>query len=316
MLSRASSAMLRAARPRVRVPVAAFRSAPALREEAKDINFAKGDPDHEFPGILGSLGLDDWRVAVPVGVFLATPAVALDWFVANEESQLLFCFTLFVTAVYTQAGPSIYESLMGSVKAEWDKIAEAESKNVLRLQGDIAASKDKIEVLGEMDAVYDGHAAMVERYKAALLNEKKALDRAHYAKVLDAVVEMERSSHDKLYTSMVESATANVRAAFEEDKKLAKSAMDDAIATLSGKPPAQDVVSAQFASYMKSQKGKMPDDVAAAIKEDQENFKKMTEGMGITYDVGTNYNWSAMPVPEDQENFKKMTEGMGIADQL
>eukprot|EP00968_Pinguiococcus_pyrenoidosus_P009861 scaffold770_cov255-Pinguiococcus_pyrenoidosus.AAC.14 len=145
-----------------------------------------------------------------------------------------------------------------------------------------------------MDQVYDGHADMVRRYKQALLNEKKAMDRAHYVKVLETIVEMERSSHDKLYTSMVESATTNVRAAFEQDSSLASAAMDDAIATLSGTAPAQDVVSTQFMQYMAAQKGKMPDDVAAAIAEDQETFKKMTEGMNISYKVGTNYNWSAV----------------------
>lgn len=257
------------------------------------MDYAKGDADHQYPGVLASLGLEDWRVALPVGLFLATPAVALDWFVANEESQLLFCFSVFVTAVYTQAGPSIADSIQSSLKAEWDKIAEAEKENVVRLNGDIAAAEDRIQVLGEMDKLYDGHAAMMAKYKDALVNEKKALDRANFQKYLDAIVEMERSSHDKLYNSMVESATASVRKSFAEDAALSKKAMDEAIATLGGKPPAKDVVATTFSTYLKAQKGSMPDDVAAAIKEDQDNFKKMTEGMGLEYNVSTSYSWES-----------------------
>ena len=55
--------------------------------------------------------LQDSRVQFPIAFLLAIPAVQMQWFVLNEETQLLGCFMVFVGTMYSQAGDAIGTAL-------------------------------------------------------------------------------------------------------------------------------------------------------------------------------------------------------------
>jgi hypothetical protein len=60
------------------------------------------------PGlILDKLGLDDWRRALPLGIFLAIPAVVHEWFIIDEEAMLAGVFILFFGTIHAKFGADI-----------------------------------------------------------------------------------------------------------------------------------------------------------------------------------------------------------------
>ena len=70
--------------------------ASAKREE--DATAKSAAPVEESKGGLLGTGLSEW-FALPVGVAAAVPLIKFDWYVINEETQLLAVFLAFCVTV-------------------------------------------------------------------------------------------------------------------------------------------------------------------------------------------------------------------------
>jgi len=80
----------------------------AAKEELMDVLDVK--PEEE-KGIISQLGLDDWRFALPIGLFIGIPTMANEVLVLNAESQLVACFILFCATMHSQVGGMVAKSL-------------------------------------------------------------------------------------------------------------------------------------------------------------------------------------------------------------
>ena len=85
-----------------------FHASPKKEQEATaDANIVAKE---QGKGGLFGTGLSEW-FALPVGIAAAVPLIKFDWYVINEETQLMAVFIAFVVTLYTQGGDAIYKAI-------------------------------------------------------------------------------------------------------------------------------------------------------------------------------------------------------------
>lgn len=221
----------------------------------------------------------DWRFALPLGMTLAVPAFSQEWIVLSEETQLLACFIMFSSLLYTQAGAAISKSFEEKTAAIMAEHAAIEDANIQAVKALVATHRTRKAILEEAKALHTAQAEMVQTLLDAKSQELKHAYRADVQAKLDQLVLMKEAQAAELKLAVADYATAAVAAQFAEDKKLKANALDSAIAALSGgarEDPVADLFSAtvaEFKAAVQKQTGKelsqaqllalMGDDLAA-----------------------------------------------------
>lgn len=257
----------------------------ALQRAAKDE--VKVDPNQSF---ISKIGLDDWRIAVPVGALVAIPAIAHDVIQIGAEAQLAAMFVLFVGTVHKQAGPVIakfFDDYSAQIAKDLKKVDE---NMLVEVNESIDSHKQLLsldEDLSKVMALRDDLAIV----QADVLNyQEQHKFRDAIARKLDSLVAIEEAASVAIRTRMIKKVKTDVVNQFTTDAKAKDAALASAVAVLSagvGAKRGKDVVGEAFAKSISNyrteyQKTKPEDDaiivqfekdVAAVVKAPEIGFK-------------------------------------------
>jgi len=133
--------------------------ASAKREEDATANAAP--PVEESKGGLFGTGVSEW-FALPVGIVAAVPLIKFDWYVINEETQLLAVFLAFCVTLYTQGGEAIYKSLDEKARNLLKEHNQAEDKVIEALEQKLVFLKANQNMANDFTAINEVRAATYE----------------------------------------------------------------------------------------------------------------------------------------------------------
>lgn len=231
-----------------------FHASAKREEEAKAEAVV---PVEESKGGLFGTGLSEW-FALPVGVAAAVPLIKFDWYVINEETQLLAVFLAFCVTLYTQGGDAIYKAIDEKAVNLLREHNEAEDKVIEALEQKLVFLKANQNMVNDFNAINDIRAAAYEKLNAAGAVKPQHDFKAQVERMLTMIAAEEASVTEKTKMALMAEATASVTEKFASDKALKKAALDSAIAALKGGKAGADPVQAAFVQFFK--------DKAAAAK--------------------------------------------------
>jgi len=245
-----------------------FHASARREEEAK----AESAIEPSKGGLFGT-GLSEW-FALPVGVVAAVPLIKFDWYVVNEETQLLAVFLAFVVTVYSQGGDAIYKALDAKAVNLLKEHNEAEDKVIEALEQKLVFLKANQNMVNDFNAINDIRAAGYEKLNAAGAIKPKHDFKVQVERMLKMIAAEEASYSEKTKIALMSEATESVTGKFSSDKALKKAALDAAISKLKGgKAGGTDPVQSAFVQFFKDKAA-----AAKASKDDSEE-KAQREAM-------------------------------------
>jgi translation initiation factor 2 beta subunit (eIF-2beta)/eIF-5 len=227
-------------------PKVNFHASSKRDEEATPV-----EPVVEKGGLFGT-GLSEWY-ALPIGITLAVPALKLDWYVVNEETQLAAVFVAFCVASYTQGGDAIHNALDERAQILMKEHNEAEDKVIDALEQKLDFLKANQNMVNDFEAI---NKVREETYVS--LNAAGAIKPQHDLKIqveriLNMIAQEEATVTEKTKIAIMEEATATVTENFSTSKALKKAALDDAIAQIKGTAKGGvDPVTTEFSRFLKA----------------------------------------------------------------
>lgn len=232
----------------------AFHSSSRREEESKPIESVnKG-------GLFGT-GINEW-FALPVGIAAAVPMIKFEWYVVNEETQLLAVFIAFCVTVYTQGGDAIHKSLDETAQAILKEHTEAEDKVIEALEKKLDFLKANSNMVNDFQAINTMREAAYADLNAAGKVKPQHDFKAQVERMINMIAQEEQNVAEKAKSSLMEEATSTVTSQFEESAPLKKAALDSAIAKIKGTAKAgEDPVQAAFITFFQEK-------AAAAAKAD------------------------------------------------
>jgi len=219
----------------------------------------------EKKGGLFGTGLSEW-FALPVGIAAAVPLIQFEWYVINEETQLLAVFLAFCVTVYTQGGQAIYDALDEKGRKLLKEHNEVEDKVIEALEQKLVFLKANRNMVEDFNAINEVRAATYEKLNAAGAVKPKHDFKLQVERMLSMIAAEEASVTEKMKVALMAEATASVTEKFTSDKALKKAALDSAIAKIKGgKGGKVDPVQAAFVQFFKDKAA-----AAKASKDDSE----------------------------------------------
>jgi hypothetical protein len=220
-------------------------------------------PEESKGGLFGT-GLSEW-FALPIGVAAAVPAIKLEWYVINEETQLLAVFLAFCVTLYTQGGDAIYKALDQKAVDLLKEHNEAEDKVIAALEHNLEFLQAGKNMVNDFNAINDIRATTYEKLNAAGAIKPQHDFKAQVERMLNMIAAEEASVTEKTKMALMTEATASVKDQFSSDKALKKAALDSAIAKIKGGKTGADPVQAAFVKFFKEKAA-----AAKASKDDSE----------------------------------------------
>ncbi len=227
-------------------------------EEAKP---AEPVPVEAKGGLFGS-GLSEW-FARPIGMALAVPAIKLDWYVVNEETQLAAVFVAFCVAAYSQGGDAVYKALDERAQTLLKENNEAEEKVIAALEQKLDFLKANQNMVNDFEAINKIREESYTNLNAAGAIKPQHDFKNQIERMLNMIAQEEANVTEKTKLAIMEEATATVTEKFTTSKELKKAALDAAIAQIKGSAGegSVDPVRAEFSNFLKAK-------AAAAAKVD------------------------------------------------
>lgn len=236
-----------------------FHASAKREEEAK----ADAVAVEESKGGLFGTGLSEW-FALPIGVAAAVPLIKLEWYVVNEETQLLAVFLAFCVTFYTQGGDAVYKALDQKAVDLLKEHNAVEDKVIKALEAKLEGFKASHNMVNDFEAINQIRKETYEKLNKAGAIKPHHDFKAQVEKMVNMIAQEEANVTEKTKMALMTEATASVTSKFTSDKALKKAALDAAIAKLKG-GKAEDPVLSAFVQFFKD-KGA----AAAASKDDSE----------------------------------------------
>lgn len=220
----------------------------------------------ESKGGLFGTGLSEW-FALPVGIVAAVPLLKLDYYVINEETQLLAVFVAFCVTLYTQGGDAIFNALDQKAVDLLKEHNDAEDKVIETLEQKLVFLKANQNMVNDFNAINEIRAETYVKLNAAGAIKPQHDFKAQVERILNMIAAEEASVTEKTKMGLMTEATASVTEKFSTDKALKKAALDSAIATIKGGKgkAGADPVQAAFVQFFKEKAA-----VVKASKDDSE----------------------------------------------
>jgi len=237
-----------------------FHSSPRREDKAETTAMT---PAEDKGGLFGT-GLSTW-FALPLGVAAAVPALKFDWYVVNEETQLLAVFLAFCVTLYSQGGDAIYRTLDEKARALLKEHNEAEEKVIEALEQKLIFLKANKNMANDFNAINEIRAETYGKLNAAGAVKPQHDFKAQVERVLSLIAVEEAAVAEKAKARLMEEATASVTAKIISHKGLKKEALDSAISALKGGKGCGDPVQSAFVQYFKDRAAE-----AKASKDDGE----------------------------------------------
>lgn len=250
-----------------RAPSCAAPGSMSFHASAKREEEAKADGTvavEESKGGLFGTGLSEW-FALPVGVAAAVPLLKFEWYIVNEETQLMAVFLAFCVTLYTQGGDAIYKSLDQKAVDLLKEHNEAEDKVIETLEQKLVFLKANQNMVNDFNSINEIRAATYDKLNAAGAVKPKHDFKSQVERMLNMIAAEEASVTEKTKMALMSEATASVTEKFTSDKALKKAALDSAISALKGGKSAGDPVQAAFVQFFKDKAA-----AAKASKDDSE----------------------------------------------
>jgi hypothetical protein len=182
--------------------------------------------------VLSKLGLDDWKFALPVGMFIGIPCLANEVLVLDAETQLVACFILFCSTMYTQVGGMMAKSLDAYSKDIFDELKAVDDAMLSQINTAVAAD----EMVLSLDEDFKQYCTLTDQLaiaQADVLNHKEVhMYREAVVKKLDSLHALEESAVNAIKKRMMSKVKADVVDAFTNDKKAKELALTRAIEVL------------------------------------------------------------------------------------
>jgi F0F1-type ATP synthase membrane subunit b/b' len=283
MLSRFAQPIRRATRAQA---VRAFQASAPAKAEEKEAAAAGADEVAEEGFFSASLG--DWPRAVPLGALLSVPFIANNWYIMNEETQILGCFCLFTGSIYSLFGDAIGAHFDEDGKAIMAEANALEDINIAAVDAVKEAHATRATVGADVTAIGEASKELMLEIAAAKTLQLKHDVRADFVRKLDYIVSQENALRESLQTSVTAAASASVKASV--DDKMRADAFAAAMDALAGKPAGKDSVADAYTSFISSF-GKnlaaakdveydLPKDVVADIQDDMNSLLRR-EGLNL-----------------------------------
>jgi 6-pyruvoyl-tetrahydropterin synthase len=247
-------------------PSATLPGQMSFHASAKREEEAKADAPvavEESKGGLFGTGLSEW-FALPIGVAAAVPLIKLEWYVVNEETQLLAVFLAFCVTFYTQGGDAVYKALDQKAVDLLKEHNEVEDKVIKALELKLEALKANHNMVNDFEAINQIRRETYEKLNKAGAIKPHHDFKAQVEKMLNMIANEEANVTEKTKMALMTEATATVTEKFTSDKALKKAALDAAIAKLKG-GKSEDPVQAAFVQFFKDKAA-----AAKASKDDSE----------------------------------------------
>jgi len=227
-------------------PHLSFHASTRQKEEAKAV-----EPAPSKGGLLGT-GVSEW-FALPIGITAAIPLIQYEWYVINEETQLMAVFMAFCVTLYTQGGDAIYKMLDQSAQNILKEHTEVEAKVIEALEQKLEALQANQNMVQDFEEINSMRVGAYANLNAAGAIKPKHDFKVQVEKALTMIAAEEASVAEKAKVALMEEATAGVTSLFSSDKALKKAALDTAIKQIegSGKVGA-DPVHTAFVNFFKN----------------------------------------------------------------
>ena len=221
-----------------------FHASSKREEENKPAEVSKG-------GLFGT-GYSEWY-ALPVGLVAAVPAIKFDWYIINEETQLMAAFIAFCVVVYTQGGDAIHAALDEKAKQLLKENRESEQEVIDEMEQLVQHFGNQMEIPELMEEMNLIRAETYAKLNAAGEIKPKHDLKAQVERILSMLASEESSNTEKAKHALMAQATAAVSEQFASDKAMKKAALDAAIATIKGgKKTGGDPVKDAFVTFFKN----------------------------------------------------------------
>jgi hypothetical protein len=207
--------------------------------------------------MISKLGLDDWKFALPVGLFIGIPTFANEVLVLSAESQLVACFILFCSTMYTQTGGMIAKSLDEYRDNVYTQMKKVDDAMLVDIQSSIAANQKVLGMESDIASVHNLMDDLAQAQAQALNMAEEHKYRDAVVKKLDGLVALEEAAVASMRARMLNKVKSDVIKTFNEDAKAKDKALEAAMAVLAKGPTSKlgkDVVGEVYLSSLQSYK--------------------------------------------------------------
>jgi hypothetical protein len=223
------------------------------KQELVDLlNKEEAKKDQSF---LEKCGLNDWKLAVPLGILLGIPMVANEVIIVGPEAQLAGCFVLFCTTLYSNVGP-VASKFFDDYRATIAKdLANVDNSLTESVQESIQSTKLLMGLESEVSALQNlrDDVAIVQADVMNHMNQHQYRDAV--VKKLEALVSVEETTSAAIRKRMLTKVSSDVMSTFKNDQKVKDKALEHAISVLVGGMKAKrgkDVVGEVFGKAISS----------------------------------------------------------------
>lgn len=203
--------------------------------------------------------LSDWKFALPVGMLFAIPALSNEVLVLDAETQLVACFILFCSTMYTQVGGMMAKGLDDYSKQIENDLKKVDDAMFEQIQSAVEADT-KALTLEEDFKQYYALADQLAIAQADVLNHQAEHQfRDAIVKKLESLAALEESATAAIRARMLKEVKAEVISTFQNDEKVKDAALKNAMAVLAGGASAKrgaDVVGQVFKGAVRNYKAK------------------------------------------------------------
>jgi len=237
----------------------------------------------ERPGILNKMGLDDWKVSLPVGAAIAFPAVANEWYVLSEETQLIFCFALFSGAAYRFASQMLADSLDADQAALVEEFNKLEDIKCQKLKAQIAFWTPQLDAVSYIDPLKAKHHESFMK-GAVVDTQKKKYELSDAAtKTLSNFMLLKSQSDEAKVNDFLDNTANKTLEDFKTNSKMKAAAINQVFAILEAPKEDHDDVaylamvesSKQFEKDMTSEDPALKSKLDAVLKEGTASFSSI-----------------------------------------
>jgi hypothetical protein len=182
--------------------------------------------------VLSQLGLDDWKFALPAGMFIGIPTLANEVLVLDAETQLVACFILFSSTMYTQVGPMIASSLDDYRKNVKETLEKVDESMLIDIKASIEANQKVMTMESDVANVHKLIDDMAVTQADVLNYSQEHAYREAIIRKLDSLVSIEDSAVNAMKARMLSEVKTSVVDTFNKDKAAKSAALANAVAVL------------------------------------------------------------------------------------
>lgn len=199
----------------------------------------------EEEGFVSKYGLNDWKVAVPLGLLIGFPAISNEVILLDVDAVVGMTFFIFVVTVYTQTSATVSKFIEDHRQSLLKKLQAADDNLLVDLKDAVKANEKCLQLEGTIKDVY----SLTDNLSIAQADLLNAMEqhklRELTAKKLDSLLAVEEAASVAIRQRILTTISDDVKSTFTKDKKAKDTALAQAIAVLTGSPK-EDVVGNVF----------------------------------------------------------------------